>query len=301
MTFKLPAKSQIRRAFEQAAARYDEAAVLQREVGTRLLEKLALMRIEPARVLEVGSGTGFCSAPLAERFARAQFIALDLAHGMLRHSRARLGWRQRLRRRHGYLCADAERLPLADAAVDLIFSNLTLQWCHDPARAFAEFQRVLKPGGLLLFSTFGPDTLKELRAAWRAVDEAPHVNAFTDMHDLGDALLACGFADPVMDREDITVTYAEAIDLLRDLKTIGANPVQRAAQTGLTGKQKFRAMQAAYEHYRRDGLLPASYEIVYGHAWAPLTCRQETADQTTSIALADFRRGLHPHEEKTAP
>ncbi|MFA5626501.1 MAG: malonyl-ACP O-methyltransferase BioC [Thiohalomonadaceae bacterium] len=292
---QLPAKTRIRAAFEQAAAHYDEAAILQREIGTRLLERLELMRIAPKLVLEVGSGTGFCSTQLAERYRQANFIALDLAHSMLCRTRDRFSWWQRLRRQHGFLCADAESLPLADNSVDLLFSNLTLQWCHAPAKTFAEFRRVLKPGGLLLFSTFGPDTLRELRAAWRAVDDAPHVNDFIDMHDLGDELLRNGFADPVMDREDLVITYEDVRTLMLDLKTIGANKVQRGQQHGLLGKNKFKAMLAAYEKHRQAGRLPASYEIIYGHAWAPLTAMQQTTDGQTNISLAQFRASIKPH------
>jgi malonyl-CoA O-methyltransferase len=288
----LPDKRLVRAAFEKAAARYDEAAVLQREIGTRLLERLELMKLAPQRMLEVGSGTGFCSTQLAARYPQAQFIALDIAHGMLRNARQRFGWWQRLRRGPGFVCADAESLPLADAAVDLLFSNVTLQWCNDPEHTFAEFMRVLKPGGLLLFSTFGPDTLKELRAAWRTVDDAMHVNLFSDMHDLGDGLLRNGFADPVMDREDIVLTYSDARTLMRDLKTIGAHNVNRGRHSGLTGKNKLNAMLAAYEQFRRDGRLPASYEIVYGHAWAPLTPRQQRHDGTTTISFAQLQAEL---------
>jgi malonyl-CoA O-methyltransferase len=288
----LPDKRLVRAAFEKAAGRYDEAAVLQREVGTRLMERLELMKIDPRRVLEVGSGTGFCSTQLAARYPRAQFIALDIAHGMLRNARQRFGWWRRLRRRPGFVCADAESLPLADASVDLLFSNVTLQWCNDPERTFAEFMRVLKPGGLLLFSTFGPDTLKELRAAWRAVDDAMHVNAFIDMHDLGDGLLRNGFADPVMDREDIVLTYADARTLMDDLKTIGAHNVNRGRRTGLTGKNKLHAMLAAYEQFRRDGRLPATYEVIYGHGWVPLSARQQARDGATVIPFSQFQSGL---------
>ncbi len=292
MNLPLPDKRLVRAAFEKAASRYDEAAVLQREIGTRLLERLELMKITPQRVLEVGSGTGFCSTQLAARYPQARLIALDIAHGMLQYTRRRFGWWQRLRRRPGFVCADAEALPLADASVDLVFSNVTIQWCSNPDTTFAEFRRVLKPGGLLLFSTFGPDTLKELRAAWRAVDAAMHVNAFVDMHDLGDGLLRNGFADPVMDREDIVLTYQDARTLMSDLKTIGAHNVNRGRHSGLTGKNKLNAMLAAYERFRRDGRLPASYEIVYGHAWTPLTPQRQTRDGVTAIPFAQLQAEL---------
>lgn len=291
-----PDKRLVRAAFERAAARYDDAAVLQREVGTRLLERLDLIRLQPQRILEVGSGTGFCSTPLTVRYSGAQFIALDIAQGMLRQARDRFGWWQRLRRRPGFLCADAEALPLADASVDLLFSNVTLQWCSDPDAAFAEFRRVLTPGGLLLFSTFGPDTLKELRAAWRAADDAMHVNTFPDMHDLGDAMVRAHLADPVLDREDIVLTYRDARTLMSDLKTLGAHNVNGGRNPGLTGKRKLNAMLTAYEGFRRDDLLPATYEVVYGHAWAPDMPQQRRHDDgETRIPLAQLRAGLGGH------
>lgn len=294
----LPSRQRIRAAFEQAAARYDEAAVLQREVGTRLLERLQLMKIAPRHILEAGSGTGFCTTQLAAPYPQARLLAVDLAHGMLCRARQRFGWWQKLRQQPAFLCADAHALPLADASVDLVFSNLVLQWCAEPEQVFAEFHRVLRPGGLLLFSSFGPDTLKELRQAWRAVDDRRHVNDFIDMHDLGDSLLHTGFTDPVMDREDLVVTYHDVRTLLDDLKTIGANRVARDRASGLTGKNKFRAMLDAYEQYRHNGLLPASYEIVYGHAWvtdAPVP--QKVRNGTTSIPFAGLKSMLdkgHP-------
>lgn len=263
-----PVKRDVRRAFDRAAATYDGAAVLQREVGSRLLEHLDPMRLEPKRVLDLGCGTGHAFEPLARRYPRAALVALDLAPAMLAKSRERAPW---WRRALGgpapaLVCADAESLPLADRALQLVFSNLALQWC-DPARVFAEAARVLEPGGLLLFSTFGPDTLKELRAAFAEADGAPHVNAFTDMHDLGDALVAAGLADPVMDMETITMEYDTAEAVARDLKAIGAVNSLAARSRGLPGRARWQRMVAAYERFRRDGRLPATFEVVYGHAW----------------------------------
>jgi len=165
------------------------------------------------------------------------------------------------------VCADAERLPFVDASFDLVFSNLMLQWATDNDATFAELRRVLRPGGLLLFTSFGPDTLRELRESWARVDDYNHVNLFMDMHDVGDALLNARFADPVMDVEKLTVTYPDARRLMRDLKQIGAHNVTGGRPRGLTGKRHLQAMIDAYERFRSDGLLPASYEIVYGHAW----------------------------------
>lgn len=259
-------KQTLRRSFERAAEDYDAAAVLQREIGRRMFERLDLMRIAPACILDVGAGTGTASAALAKRYRGARVIALDIAHAMLRQARRRIPWFSRMR----CVCGDMERLPVADRSVDMIFSNLALQWSNDPEVVFAEFRRVLKPGGMLLFSTFGPDTLKELRASWSRADGHTHVSAFIDMHDLGDALVRARLADPVMDMERITMTYPDVFGLMRDLKCIGAHNATAGRPRGLTGKRRLQAMVDAYESFRRDGVLPATYEIVYGHAWAPL-------------------------------
>lgn len=258
-----------RRSFDRAAASYDEAAVLQREIGQRLLERVALVRQRPRRILDVGAGTGYCSLALAGQYAGADILALDLAREMLQRMRSRTRWWQRLRGRYRFIAADAESMPLADASVDMIVSNLTLQWCQDLEAVFNEFRRVLAPGGVVFFSTFGPDTLQELRAAWAEVDERTHVNAFMDMHDIGDAMVRARLAEPVMDTERLTVTYRQVQDLLRDLKHIGAHNVTADRPRALMGRQRFKAFVNAYERHRAEGVLPASYEVVYGHAWAP--------------------------------
>ena len=260
----LPDKSMARRSFEAAAASYDQAAVLQREVGSRLLERLDFMKIKPTRILDLGTGTGQCLAGLFARFRSAEVVALDIARSMLLQARKRGRWL----RRPLCVCGDAERLPFADCRFDLVFSNLTLQWCTDLEAAFCELQRVLRPGGLLLFTTLGPDTLRELRDSWRSVDEYPHVNAFLDMHDVGDGLLKARFSDPVVDVERLILTYPDAWKLMRELKQLGAHNVAVGRARGLTGKAHMQRLVEAYEQYRRDGLLPASYEVVHGHAWA---------------------------------
>lgn len=281
-------KGSTRRSFERAAEKYDAAAVLQREVERRMFERLDLIRSTPACVLDVGAGTGTASAVLARRYRGARVIALDLAHAMLRQARRRAPWFGRMR----CVCGDMERLPLADASVDMIFSNLALQWSNDPGTVFAEFRRVLRPGGVLLFSTFGPDTLKELRASWAAVDGHTHVSAFIDMHDLGDALLRARLADPVMDVERIVMTYPDAVKLMRDLKDIGAHNATAGRARGLTGRKRMQALIDAYEAFRRDGVLPATYEIVYGHAWAPLqqAAPLSAPDGVARVPLAQLRR-----------
>lgn len=260
-------KYQTRRAFDRSARDYDEAAVLQREVADRVLERLDLMKPVPHRILDVGAGTGYCTQALARRYTRARVVALDIAEGMLRAARVKQRWWQRLQGRQRYVCGDAESLPLADASVDMLFSNLALQWCSNLETVFDEFRRVLAPGGLLLFTTFGPDTLRELRESWRAVDGHTHVNAFMDMHDIGDALLRARFENPVMDMEHLTLTYPDVRALMRDLKQIGAHNVTLGRARGLTGARRMQAMLEAYEAYRQQGVLPATYEVIYGHAW----------------------------------
>ena len=282
----LPEKRAVRRSFERAAATYDRHSVLQREIGTRLLGHLDPMRLDPARTLDLGAGTGALLPELHRRFPRSQLVALDIAPPMLHLARARTPWWERhlLRKGPGLVCADAERLPLAAGSMQLVFSNLALQWC-DPQRVFGEASRVLSHGGLFIFSTFGPDTLKELRAAFAAADGRPHVNTFIDMHDLGDALVHAGFADPVMDMEVITMEYDTVEAVARDLKAIGARNALPDRPRGLSGRNLWRKVGAAYEPHRRAGALPATYEVVYGHAWKEAPKRAPDGRQ-----VIDFHR-----------
>lgn len=258
-------QAHVRHAFGRAAGSYEEHAVLQAEVGLRLRERLDGEDFAPQRVLDVGSGPGMGAAALRERYPGAQVIALDLAVPMLRAAARRAGSPPAF----ACVAGDAQALPIADASVDLVHSNLCLQWCEDPGLALAEFRRVLRPGGLLLFSTFGPDTLKELRAAFAAVDGTPHVSRFVDMHDIGDALLVGGFRDPVLERDDFVLTYADARALMRELRAIGATNADAQRSRTLTGKAHLARVIEAYEGFRRDGVLPATYEVVYAAAHAP--------------------------------
>lgn len=264
-------KKQVRRAFSRAAAEYDAAAVLQREVCVRMLEKLDYIKLRPAHLLDVGSGTGWGTRQLSERYPQAEITALDIALGMLRAARGTSSWWQKLFRgkRESFLCADAEALPLAAHSMEMVWSNLALQWCNDLPATFAELSRVIKTDGLLMFSTFGPDTLQELRIAFHDVDSYSHVNRFADMHDIGDMLVAAGFADPVMEMEKITLTYDDARAVMQDLKRIGAHNATAGRAPGMLGKAKWAQIVHNYETLRRDGKLPATFEIIYGHAWKP--------------------------------
>jgi malonyl-CoA O-methyltransferase len=260
--FELSAR-QVRRSFERAATSYDAAAVLQAKVRDELLARLDLVRLRPGVTIDLGAGTGPGALALKRRYPRSQVVALDLSLPMLRAA----GRRGRWPRRFGRICADANRLPLRASTVDLLTSNLMLQWCNDPEIVFRECARVLRPGGLLTFTSFGPDTLCELRAAWSAADGYTHVNRFIDMHDLGDAMVRAGLAEPVMDVERYVLTYPDVRALMQDLKAIGAHNVNRGRAHGLTGRHALERMISAYEERRRDGRLPATYEVVYGQAW----------------------------------
>ncbi|HET8900036.1 MAG TPA: malonyl-ACP O-methyltransferase BioC [Rhodanobacteraceae bacterium] len=256
---------QVRRAFGRAAARYEQFDVLQREVQSALLERLGFYLETPARVLDLGAGTGRGSALLKQRWPKAEVIALDVALPMLRQAKRHSSWRRPLLR----VCAEATRLPLPDRCIDVLHSNLCIQWCDDLPALFAEFMRVLKPGGFMAVTSFGPDTLRELRAAWADSDQQPHVGRFLDMHDVGDAILAAGLRDPVLDVERYTLTYAEPRGLLDDLKGLGATNADSARQRGLTGKTRYRQMLDSYEKLRIDGRIPATWEVVSAHAWGP--------------------------------
>ncbi len=275
-----------RQAFERAAAAYDEAAVLQREIADRMLERLDYVRLQPRTILDLGAGTGYAIAPLQRRYRKARVLAADFALNMLAEARRRGSWLNRPR----CLCADAESLPLADGSVDLVFSNATLQWCTDLERTFRELLRVLRPGGLLMFSTFGPDTLRELREAWAAADGFSHVNLFLDMHDIGDALVRARFADPVMDAERMTVTFETVRALMRDLKLLGAHNVTAERPRGLTGRRRLEAVERSYETHRREGRLPATYEVIYGHAWVP---EQKPVGDGVMVPVSAIRRAEH--------
>lgn len=247
--------SQVRTAFNKASNNYEDHAFLQKEVANRLDQKLNIISSNSAVILDLGAGTGLLSQQLSERFTDSTIIALDFAQNSLKNNST-----------NKKICADAYHLPLADNSVDLVISSLMMQWCPDLKQLFSEIHRVLKNDGLILFSTFGPDTLKELKKSWSVVDNDTHVNTFTDMHDIGDQLLNTGFQSPVMEMETLTLTYQTVIDLLRDLKAIGAQTVNTRSKS-LMGKDKFKLMVEMYESFRKDGKLPATYEVVYGHAW----------------------------------
>ena len=280
-------KQRVRASFDRAAASYDGAAVLQREVSDRMAERPGYIRHQPQRVLDAGSGTGYGAQQLRQHYAAAQVIELDLAPRMLalsrdkqRHERGFFG--RLLHKDPPLVCADLEALPLHSGCIDLVWSNLAIQWLNTPDTAFSEVQRVLRTGGLFMFATLGPDTLMELRQAFAGVDGHTHVNRFIDMHDIGDALVRTGFAEPVIDMEKIVLTYEDVKSVMRDLKAIGAHNAMAGRGRGLMGKRAWQQIEQRYETLRREGRLPATYEVIYGHAWK--------AEPKKPRALADGRQ-----------
>ena len=260
----------VRRSFDRAAGEYDRHAVLQHEVEQRLMERLEYLRSEPEWILDVGCGTGIASHEMQTRYPGASVVGLDWSKRMLECLRARGESDESIiTGRMKTLCANMQSIPLPARSMDVVFSSLAMQWSPDAGQLFTELRRVLKPGGMLLFSTFGPDTLHELRSAWSRADDRPHVNLFADMHDIGDQVVAAGFVEPVFDVDIITLEYPDVLSLMRDLKAIGAHNAASDRSPGLTGKKKFSRVLEAYEPYRRDDRYPATYEVVYGVAFGP--------------------------------
>ncbi|HWV62443.1 MAG TPA: methyltransferase domain-containing protein [Oxalicibacterium sp.] len=282
-------------------SRIVESQFLRREVAQRMHERLALIKIEPRHVLDAGCGEGADLAALQKRFPQAEVIGLDASVAMLRQAQSvqqeGLSALHRLLQqwlpgrngssgtRGGLLSGNFAQLPFGVDAVDLVWSNLALHWHPQPDRVFAEWRRVLRQDGLLMFSCFGPDTFKELRAAFAAADATPHVLPFVDMHDFGDMLVQAGFATPVMDMETLTVTYGSVERLMADARACGGNPLDTRSR-GLMGRQSWRRVTEALEGMRSaDGKIPLTFEIVYGHAFRPVP-------RTTSSGEAIIRFDL---------
>jgi malonyl-CoA O-methyltransferase len=281
----------VRARFSAASQSYDAAARLQAIVRAELLSRVGELRIAPRVVLDLGAGTGHGARALKQRYPAALVIASDLAPGMLAQAGALLGWRERWLgggwgHRFERVAADTRALPLAAGCAQLAFSNLMLQWCDDLAPAFAEIRRVLAPGAAFAFASFGPATLQELRAAWAAVDDAPHVHRFLDVHDVGDALLRAGFEQPVLDVDTHQLDYDSVRELMRDLQRIGAVNAAHDRRRGLLGRRALARLEAAYEPLRNDGRLPSTWEVIYAMAWAPQAIERPQSGAATDLTLA---------------
>jgi malonyl-CoA O-methyltransferase len=270
MTERSIDKQWVRASFDRAASGYEASAILQKEVGRRMLERLDYINLQPETVLDIGCGTGLGLQALLKRYRKAQVLGMDFAMGMLEMSRTKGGfWHRPL-----LACADFEALPVRSDSIDLLFSNLTLQWCNRLDDVFNGVFRIMRPDGLFLFTTLGPDTLMELRQSWAQVDGFPHVNQFADMHEVGDTLVEAGFSDVVMDVERIVLSYQSPHAVIGELRSIGAVNRDRHRTRGLMGRRHWQSMLEAYEQFRMsDGSYPATYEVVFGHALRPRTSR----------------------------
>ncbi|HEU4603706.1 MAG TPA: malonyl-ACP O-methyltransferase BioC [Steroidobacteraceae bacterium] len=275
----------VRRAFDRAARTYDRAAAVQGEIRSRLLERLDLIRLQPKTVLDLGAGTGVGARALKDRYPAAQVIALDSSLGMLQRARIHQRWLKPFRT----LAADAAKLPLREGSVDLVISNLMLEWCSQPDAVFRELRRVARPQGLVMFTTLGPDTLKELRAATTQVWGQAQLHRFIDMHDIGDALMRAGFADPVMDTETLGVTFASVRSLVDELKQTGALS-HRPLRPGLTSHRRLRTLEDRFPPEKAPHRF--TLEVVYGHAWVPTGTRTRRTDAEFAIPLTSIGRRM---------
>jgi malonyl-CoA O-methyltransferase len=285
----------MRRAFDRAAARGGESFIA-REVERRMVERLQYIRHAPTRILEAGCGAGEGVALLRARYPQAEIIALDAAPGPLARARGARTLRDRLRAFAGgpavrYARADFAAAALRPGACDFLWSNLALAWSGDAAATIRGWGAAMAPGGLAMFSTFGPDTLRELAASFAGCDDAPHVHPFADMHDIGDMLVAAGFGEPVVDMEMITLTYAAPGSLFAELRGAGYANVRGDRRRTLTGRRRWQRMLAAYAAQARDGRVPATFEVVYGHAW-------RTAPRTIADGRAIVRFDNFPERRK---
>ena len=273
-----------RTSFEKAAFKYDKYSILQRTIAERLDESLGQIKINPITILDLGSGTGHGSQILHKRFRNSHIYQIDLSENMLKVSKKKSPF---FFSKDHFVCADINKLPFKENYFDLIFSSLALQWCNNLDTVFREVKNLLKNDGVFLFSSFGPDSLKELRDCWSSVDDYVHINAFVDMHDIADALMRVGLASPVLNMEEIILTYHECRQLMKELKYIGAHNINNGRRKTLTGKKRLNKVFKCYESYRTNNVLPVTYEVVYGHAWQSSNTKKEQ-----SIKLDELKKQL---------
>jgi malonyl-CoA O-methyltransferase len=272
--------------FSNSSHTYQETAKIQSEIGRRLCDRFDYYTIEPTRILDLGAGPGIFSLALKKRFPKAHVTAFDLSHEMLKQVKS--SWRRPVRK----VAGDMQSLPFKSDSFDVIFSNQVIHWAQDCVALFKEVKRVLTTSGVFVFSTLGPDTFHEIRIAWQGVDEYSHVNAFVDLHAIGDELINAGFAEPVMDMERISVRYSSVKSLAKDLKAQGVQHHGQAARQGLMSPKVWRQFNDNYERFRDQyGLLPLSYEVVYGQAWGQAPKQSINQDGDVMVPLSRLRRG----------
>ena len=281
----------VRRAFDRASERYRAHSIVQAEIRARLIERLDLVTLQPTRVLDLGAASGASTRQLKQRYPKARVVALDLSHRML----VQAGREQSFLRRFDRVVAEAERLPLRDESVDLVFSNLMLAWCNDVDGVFRQTARTLTPHGLFMFTTLGPDTLREVRAAFAGTDRYTHVHRFIDMHDLGDALMRTGFAEPVMDTERLVVTYPNPEALLEELRATGSVNVARDRRKSLFGRRRFQDAVAYLASLREANVIPITLEVVYGHAWKGVRPARRSPPGEVRVPISHLARTVRKH------
>lgn len=265
-------KRHVAKSFSQSADQFEKHAFFHHEIAERLLERLELMNSKPKAILDAGCGTGFCTRALKNKFPKSNIVGVDLAEGMIEHALKK----QPFFKKNEYKVADIESLPFSTNSFELVFSNLALLWLENPENGLAELNRVLKPGGLIIFSTLGPESLLELRESWLRIDSNIHINHFADMQVMGDAVHKSGFENTVMDRDVLTLKYKTLKGMMTDIKLSGAHNMHRARSKGLMGRKAFEKLVKYYDELRlEDGGLPATFEVVYGHAWKKKEVQEE--------------------------
>ncbi|MDJ0926337.1 MAG: methyltransferase domain-containing protein [Gammaproteobacteria bacterium] len=278
-----PQQIRLRRRHRQAAGSFRDGEFFHREARTRLLDRLELIDLQPARCLDLGAGPLLAVAGLRQRFPQATLLAADHAIEMLRDVDPET-------RPVARICAAGEQLPLSDRSIDLVFSNLMLAYCRDPRPVLAEIHRVLASPGLFTFATLGPGSFQQLRAAWAAADRYTHCPPHPDMHDLGDLLVHSGFAEPVLDTETLTVTYPDLQRLHADLRAVGSVNHSEARNPGLTGRRAHEVLLRSLDRARdSEGRIPLTLELVFGHAWIG-SSRPTAPTGEVSVPLAELRR-----------
>lgn len=257
-------KQQVAKSFSRSASQFEKHAFFHKEIAERLLERLELMNSKPKAILDAGCGTGVCTRALKNKFPKSNIVGIDIAEGMIEEALKK----QSFFKKNEYQVADIESLPFSSGSFELVFSNLALLWLENPEVGLAELNRVLKPGGLLIFSTLGPGSLIELRESWQRIDSNIHINHFADMQVMGDAVHKSGFENTVIDRDLLTLKYKTLTGMMRDIKLSGAHNMHESRSKGLLGRSAFEKLVKYYEGERLDdGGLPATFEVVYGHAW----------------------------------
>ena len=287
----LPGKRASRAAFERASATFAAACVVHEWARERLLDRLELVRMGPGTIVDLGCATGTGAAALARRFPTTRVVALDASFSMLRTARRTLADCGST----SVAAGDAEQLPFPSTSVALLFANLLLPWCR-PEAVFREAARVLGPGGLCMFATLGPDTLKEVRGAWARVDDRIHVHGAFDMHDLGDLAGAAGLQEPVLDVERIALSYADVRDLVRDLRACGAVNTALGRRTSLTGSSRWRGFVQALEANKQGGRFEVTVELIFGQAWGGRPAKHRHAAHEDEIVVPLNRVG---HRERS--